>query len=90
MTGMRSIARGFAGVAVLLVFAAAAIAQEAYPSRAVSIVVPFPPGGGADILARVLGQKLSETWRQPVLVENKPGAAGVVGANGVARSEPDG
>jgi len=90
MTGMRSIARGFAGVAVLLVFAAAAVAQEAYPSRAVSIVVPFPPGGGADILARVLGQKLSETWRQPVLVENKPGAAGVVGANGVARSEPDG
>ncbi|NBS56167.1 MAG: hypothetical protein EBS65_03740 [Betaproteobacteria bacterium] len=87
---MRSIARGFAGVAVLLVFAAAAVAQEAYPSRAVSIVVPFPPGGGADILARVLGQKLSETWRQPVLVENKPGAAGVVGANGVARSEPDG
>ena len=90
MTGMRSIARGFAGVAVLLVFAAAAVAQEAYPSRAVSIVVPFPPGGGADILARVLGQKLSETWRQPVLVENKPGAAGVIGANGVARSEPDG
>jgi tripartite-type tricarboxylate transporter receptor subunit TctC len=90
MTGMRSIARGCAGVAVLLVFAAAAVAQEAYPSRAVSIVVPFPPGGGADILARVLGQKLSETWRQPVLVENKPGAAGVVGANGVARSEPDG
>ena len=86
MTGMRSIARGFAGVARH----AKASQLDAYPSRAVSIVVPFPPGGGADILARVLGQKLSETWRQPVLVENKPGAAGVVGANGVARSEPDG
>ena len=90
MTGLRLIARGLAGLVALLAVTSAAVAQEAYPTRAVSIVVPFPPGGGADILARVLGQRLSETWRQPVLVENKPGAAGVVGANGVARSEPDG
>lgn len=83
--------RKWAAVTALsLVLVSSAWAQDIFPSRAVSIVVPFAPGGGADILARVLGQRLSETWRQPVLVENKPGAAGVVGANGVARSEPDG
>lgn len=90
MTGLRFVAHGFAAFLALVSVSTAVVAQEAYPARAVSIVVPFPPGGGADILARVLGQKLAETWRQPVLVENKPGAAGVVGANGVARSEPDG
>lgn len=90
MSGFGSFARGVAALAALLALSAAAFAQDTFPTRAVSIVVPFPPGGGADILARVLGQKLSESWRQPVLVENKPGAAGVVGANGVARAEPDG
>ncbi|HUR59892.1 MAG TPA: tripartite tricarboxylate transporter substrate-binding protein, partial [Opitutaceae bacterium] len=54
------------------------------------MVVPFPPGGGADILARVIGQKLTETWGQPVVVETKPGAAGVLGAGVVARSPADG
>lgn len=90
MSGLRLIAHGFAALAALVAVSSTALAQDGYPTRAVSIVVPFPPGGGADILARVLAQKLSETWRQPVLVENKPGAAGVLGANGVARSEPDG
>ena len=83
--------RGLAAFAALIFWMASPVfAQDAYPAHAISIVVPFPPGGGADILARVLGQKLSDTWRQPVLVENKPGAAGVIGANGVAKSEPDG
>jgi tripartite-type tricarboxylate transporter receptor subunit TctC len=83
--------RRLAAAALAFFYAFAPVnAQETYPARPVSIVVPFAPGGGADILARVLGQKLSETWRQPVLVENKPGAAGVVGANGVARSDADG
>ncbi len=61
-----------------------------YPSRRVNIVVPFPPGGGADFLARQLAKHLTEVWKQPVTVENKPGAAGTVGANAVAASAPDG
>jgi tripartite-type tricarboxylate transporter receptor subunit TctC len=78
--------------AALLVVAqwTAAIAADAYPSRPITMVVPFPPGGGADILARVIGQRLSEVWGQPVLVESKPGAAGAVGAASVGRSAPDG
>ena len=68
----------------------AAIAADAYPSRPITMVVPFPPGGGADILARVIGQRLAEVWGQPVLVESKPGAAGAVGAAAVGRSAPDG
>jgi tripartite-type tricarboxylate transporter receptor subunit TctC len=65
-------------------------AQEAYPSRRVNMIVPFPPGGGADLLARVLAKRLTEIWGQPVIVENKPGAAGTLGANAVGASAPDG
>jgi tripartite-type tricarboxylate transporter receptor subunit TctC len=72
------------------VFSAAVRAAEPFPVKPVTIVVPFPPGGGADILARVIGQKLSETWSQPVVIETKPGAAGVLGAGAVARSPADG
>ena len=66
------------------------VAADVYPSRPITMVVPFPPGGGADILGRVLGQKLSEVWHQPILVDNKPGAAGIVGASAVGKSKPDG
>lgn len=68
----------------------AAIAADAYPIRPITMIVPAPPGGGADILARVIGQRLSEAWGQPVVVESKPGAAGAVGAAWVGRSAPDG
>jgi tripartite-type tricarboxylate transporter receptor subunit TctC len=69
-----------------------AIAQSAtaFPTKPVRIVVPFAPGGTSDSLARVLGQKLSEMWNQPVLVENKAGADGNVGADYVAKSPADG
>ena len=63
---------------------------QAFPAKAVRIVVPFPPGGGADALARILQPGLSRLWGQPVLVENKPGASGHIGADSVAASEPDG
>ncbi len=79
-----------AACAVAALLPAASNAADAYPSRPVTMVVPFPPGGGADILARVIGQRLSETWGQTVVVESKPGAAGVVGAGAVARSPADG
>jgi tripartite-type tricarboxylate transporter receptor subunit TctC len=61
-----------------------------YPTRRVTLIVPFPPGGGADILGRVLAKHLSDVWGQPVVVENKPGAAGTIGANAVGASPPDG
>ena len=76
-----------AALAGFLVFAANA--QE-YPSRPIRVVVPFPPGGGTDVMARLIGPKISESWGQPFLVENRPGAAGLVGAAGVAKADPDG
>jgi len=70
--------------------AQAADDTQAYPQHQVSIVVPFPPGGGTDTLARILSTKLSQEWGQQVVVENRPGAAGHIGAAMVARSAPDG
>jgi len=78
---------------VLGVGAAALGAQawgQAWPNRVVRIVVPYPPGGGNDILARLIAPRMSDRWGQPVVVENRPGAAGNLGAGEVARSQPDG
>lgn len=74
---------------LLAALASGAMAQD-WPSRPVHIVVPYTPGTGADILSRVLGPKLSERWKTPVVVDNKPGATGNIGAEQVAKSEPDG
>ncbi len=65
-------------------------ADDNFPSRAIRIVVPASPGGVNDILARLVGQKMSESFGQPVVIENKPGAATILGAETVARSAPDG
>jgi tripartite-type tricarboxylate transporter receptor subunit TctC len=75
--------------AVLAFFCAGALAQN-FPSRPVTLVVPFTTGTGIDILARVIGPRLSERWKQPVVVENKPGASGNIGTDSVAKAEPDG
>src|SRR5262245_44487945 len=63
---------------------------QSYPSRPVRLVVPFPPSGGNDVFARIVAQKLSEAWKQQVLVENRPGAGGSVGTELVAKSAADG
>src|SRR5229473_4824837 len=73
----------------LALFALCAHAQD-YPSRAIRIIVPNPPGGAGDISARVIGQKLSESLRQPVVVENLAGASGALGMGALKRAAPDG
>jgi tripartite-type tricarboxylate transporter receptor subunit TctC len=69
---------------------ALATPSSTYPSQTVRIVLPFPAGSSTDVLARVVGQKLQEAWSQPVIVDNKPGALGTIGASAVAKSRPDG
>ena len=83
--------------ATLAIFAVApamlatgARAQSAYPERVVTLVVPFTAGSGSDIIARIVGPRLSERWKQPVVVDNKPGASGNIGADAVAKAKPDG
>ena len=73
----------------LALFALCALAQD-WPTKPVRIIVPFPAGGSADLMPRIVAEKLSERWGQPVIVENRPGAAGNIGADAVFRAEPDG
>ena len=75
--------------AALLALSGSVMAQN-FPSRPVKIIVGFAPGGGSDIVARVLAQKLSDAWGQSVVVENKTGASGIIGADAVAKATPDG
>ena len=77
-----------AGLALL--FATTLALGQAYPSRPVTFIVPFPPGGGTDISARTVAAKLSQMWKQSVVVENRAGAAGIVGADAAAKARPDG
>lgn len=77
-------------LAFFLTAGAGAIHAQPYPAGPIRIVVPFTPGGGTDILARLIGQKLNEAWNQPVVVENRPGASGTVGTAFVAKAPGDG
>ena len=82
--------RSVAAMALILACVPAAMAQSSWPSRPIKIMVPFAAGGTSDILARLLGEKLSISLNTPVLVDNKPGAGGVVGADSVAKTRPNG
>ena len=77
-------------LAVLLAFAAEVVGAQAYPNRAIRLVVPFAPGGSADLVGRLIAQEMSTAWGQPVVVENKPGASAMIGNEYVAKSAPDG
>jgi len=74
----------------LAVFAFGASAQSAYPSKSIRILVPFPPGGSTDFLARGIGQKITEAWGQQVVIDNRGGAAGILATDIVAKAAPDG
>jgi tripartite-type tricarboxylate transporter receptor subunit TctC len=90
MTPKRSTARLAAIAAALTLGCAGAVAQQAYPAKLIRIIVPFPPGGSADLVARVVGQKLSENTKQPVVVENRPGADTIIAMQAVATAPADG
>ena len=83
-------ARALCAAAIVALGAGAVHAAQDFPVKSLRIVVPYTPGGTSDILARVIGQKLSDAWGQPVVVENKPGANGNVGADLVAKAPADG
>ncbi len=79
-----------AALATGLLAAQPALAQSSWPAKPVTLIVPFPPGGGTDTGARLVAQRLSTKWGQQVIVENKGGAAGQIGAEAVAKARPDG
>jgi len=80
----------FVGAFAASVLCSAAVLAQDYPTKAVRIVVPFTAGSATDILARTVGQKLGEMWNQPVVIDNRAGAGGTIGAGMVAKSPPDG
>ncbi len=75
---------------LLALIALTDLQAQSYPNRPVKLIVPFPPGGGADVLARVYAQELSRHWSQTLVVENRPGAGGMIGTDVVAKATPDG
>lgn len=86
---MKAIFKACVVVLVALLVPAAAFAQ-AYPNRAIRLLVPFPPGGPADILGRIIGQKMSESFGQQVIIDNRPGGNTIIAAEAAAKSAPDG
>lgn len=77
-------------MAALLCVAAGGAAAQGYPDRMIKLVVPFPPGGPTDVASRIISQKMSEGLKQQIVVENRAGASGMIGAEAVAKSAPDG
>ena len=76
--------------AALAILAGAAAAQQGYPNRAIHFITPYPPGGSTTTVMRVVGEKLTERWGQPVIVDNRPGGNTIIGTDALAKSAPDG
>jgi tripartite-type tricarboxylate transporter receptor subunit TctC len=87
---MRHLFMAIASVGMVLTHPMALAQNAAYPGKLIKIVVPFPPGGATDIMTRNIAQKLIEAWKQPVVIENRAGANGIIGADAVAKSQADG
>jgi tripartite-type tricarboxylate transporter receptor subunit TctC len=86
---LRRFARAAAAVSLVLSCAGAALAQQ-YPTKSIRMVVPFPPGGFSDTFARIIGNEISKSWSQQVVVDNRTGAGGTIGSDIVAKAPPDG
>src|SRR5665811_970541 len=77
-------------LAAALVLASSAVRAQTYPSRQITLIIPFAAGGSNDLVGRAIGKKLTEAWGQPVIVENRAGAGGMIGTSAVAAAPPDG
>lgn len=86
----RTLAKQTLAVLAVLGCSATVAWAQAYPAKAITIVVPFPPGGTTDVTARLIGAEMSKTLGQPIIIENKAGANGNIGSTFVARANPDG
>ena len=89
MKPLNAIAR-MVTLGALMALAGAAAAEQAYPDKPIRFITPYAPGGTTTPLARLVGQKLTESWGQPVIVENRPGAGTMIGTDVVAKAAPDG
>src|ERR1700722_18694261 len=87
---MRAYVRVVVAAVAFAALGAAAFAQDAYPSKPVHLYVPYPPGGAVDIVARTLGDALGRAWNQSVVIENRPGAAGIIAEQALVQAAPDG
>ncbi len=90
MKRFSAVARIILTICLLATHAGFAAAQQAYPSKPIRFIVPFPPGGSSDPVARLIGQKLAESWGQNVVVDNRPGGNTVMGTEALVKSAPDG
>ncbi|HEX6005928.1 MAG TPA: tripartite tricarboxylate transporter substrate binding protein [Burkholderiales bacterium] len=90
MNGIGAAKRSLAALAIALAAAPGVASAQDYPTKSIRMVVPFPPGGFSDVFARIIGGKMHESWGQQVIVDNRPGAGGNIGADIVAKSAPDG
>ena len=86
---MKIARRGLTALAVALALSSSAFAQ-AWPNKPIRVIVPYTPGGYTDLMARTVGQKLSEAFGQPFIFENRPGANAIIGTDAVAKAAPDG
>lgn len=90
MLNRRTLMQGAAAVAGALMMSSAVAMAQDFPTKPVTLVIPYPPGGPTDLVGRLIADRLTQKWGQPVVVENKPGASGSIGSDFVARATPDG
>lgn len=90
MIALRALIAGFAAAAMIASLGCSTAAADAFPTKPVRILVPYAAGGAVDVLARTIGQSLSKTWGQQPVIENRPGAGGVIASQALAQSAPDG